>query len=108
MNKAELIAVVAEKTAVSRKDVDKVVNGVLDTIMETLKNGEKVSLVGFGAFEAKDRPARKGHNPMTGEVISINASKAPSFKAGKFHPFFLRYGMVYCIKDFVCYMKGTP
>ena len=48
-----------------------------------LKNGEKVSLVGFGAFEAKDRPARKGHNPMTGEVISINASKAPSFKAGK-------------------------
>ena len=66
MNKAELIAVVAEKTAVSRKDVDKVVNSVLDTIMETLKNGEKVSLVGFGAFEAKDRPARKGHNPMTG------------------------------------------
>lgn len=83
MNKAELIAVVAEKTAVSRKDVDKVVNGVLDTIMETLKNGEKVSLVGFGAFEAKTRPARKGHNPMTGEVINIGASKAPSFKAGK-------------------------
>ena len=51
--------------------------------MEALKNGEKVSLVGFGAFEAKDRPARKGHNPMTGEVISIGASKAPSFKAGK-------------------------
>ena len=84
MNKAELISVVAEKTAVSRKDVDKVVNGVLDTIMEALKNGEKVSLVGFGAFEAKDRPARKGHNPMTGEVISIGASKAPSFKAGKY------------------------
>ena len=83
MNKAELISVVAEKTAVSRKDVDKVVNGVLDTIMEALKNGEKVSLVGFGAFEAKDRPARKGHNPMTGEVISIAASKAPAFKAGK-------------------------
>ena len=83
MNKAELIAVVAEKTAVSRKDVDQVLNGVLDTIMETLKNGEQVSLVGCGAFEAKDRPARKGHNPMTGEVISIGASKAPAFKAGK-------------------------
>ncbi|MBQ7278460.1 MAG: HU family DNA-binding protein [Clostridia bacterium] len=83
MNKAELIASVAEKSGLSRNDVDKVVNGVLDTIMEALKNGEKVSLVGFGAFEAKERPARKGHNTMTGEVIDIAASKAPSFKAGK-------------------------
>ena len=83
MNKAELIASVAEKSGLSRNDVDKVVNGVLDTIMDALKNGEKVSLVGFGAFEAKERPARKGHNPMTGEVIDIAASKAPSFKAGK-------------------------
>lgn len=83
MNKAELIAAVAEKCAMPRKDVDKVVNTVLDTIMDTLKDNGKVSLVGFGSFEAKERPARKGHNPMTGEVIDIQASKAPSFKAGK-------------------------
>ena len=83
MNKAELIAVVAEKTAVSRKDVDKVLNGVLDTIMETLKKGEKVSLVGFGSFEAKVRPARMGHNPLTKAEIEIAASKAATFKAGK-------------------------
>ena len=63
MNKAELISAVAEKTAVSRKDVDKVINGVLDTIMETLKNGEKVSLVGFGAFEAS-APSRQRIVPL--------------------------------------------
>ncbi|MCI6838243.1 MAG: HU family DNA-binding protein [Eubacteriales bacterium] len=83
MNKAELIAAVAEKTNLSRKDVDNVVNTMLDTIMDTLRSGDKVSLVGFGSFEAKERPARKGHNPMTGEVIDIKASKAPSFKPGK-------------------------
>ena len=83
MNKAELIAEVAAKTSLSKKDTEKAVNAALDAITAALENGEKVSLVGFGAFEAKDRPARKGHNPMTGEVISINASKAPSFKAGK-------------------------
>lgn len=83
MNKAELIVAVAEKTDLSRKDVDKVVNTMLDTIMETLRDNGKVSLVGFGSFEAKERPARKGHNPMTGEVIDIEASRAPSFKAGK-------------------------
>ncbi len=83
MNKAELIVAVAEKTALPRKDVDKVVNTMLDTIMETLRDNDKVSLVGFGSFEAKERPARKGHNPMTGEVIDIQASRAPSFKAGK-------------------------
>lgn len=83
MNKAELIVAVAEKTNLSRKDVDKVVNTMLDTIMETLRDNGKVSLVGFGSFEAKERPARKGHNPMTGEVIDIEASRAPSFKAGK-------------------------
>ena len=83
MNKAELIVAVAEKTNMSRKDVYKVVNTMLDTIMETLRDNDKVSLVGFGSFEAKERPARKGHNPMTGEVIDIEASRAPSFKAGK-------------------------
>ena len=83
MNKAELIAEVAVKTGLSKKDSEKAVNAALDTVTASLQSGEKVSLVGFGAFEAKDRPARKGHNPMTGEVISIGASKAPSFKAGK-------------------------
>ena len=83
MNKTELIAAVAEKSALSKKDAEKVINAVVTTIEETLKTGEKVSIVGFGAFEAKVRPARKGHNPMTGEEIEIAASKSPAFKAGK-------------------------
>lgn len=83
MNKTELIAAVAEKSALSKKDTEKVINAVVSTIEETLKNGEKVSIVGFGAFEAKVRPARKGHNPMTGSEIDIPASTAPTFKAGK-------------------------
>jgi len=83
MNKTELIAAVAEKSALSKKDAEKVINAVVTTIEETLKNGEKVSIVGFGAFEAKVRPARKGHNPMTGKEIDIPASTAPTFKAGK-------------------------
>ena len=83
MNKTELIAEVAAKTELSKKDAEKAVTAVFESIVDALKADEKVSLVGFGAFEAKDRPARKGHNPMTGEVISIGASKAPSFKAGK-------------------------
>ena len=83
MNKTELIAAVAEKSGLTRKDSEKAVLAALETITETLKTGEKVQLVGFGVFETRVRPAHKGHNPMTGEVISINASKAPSFKAGK-------------------------
>lgn len=83
MNKTELIAAVAEKSALSKKDAEKAVNAVVATIEETLKAGEKVQIVGFGVFEAKNRPARKGHNPLTGKEIDIPASKAPSFKAGK-------------------------
>lgn len=83
MNKTELIAAVAAKSELSKKDADKAVSAVLATIEESLKAGEKVSLVGFGTFESKCRPARKGHNPLTGKEIDIPASKSPSFKAGK-------------------------
>ncbi len=83
MNKTELIAAVAEKTALSKKDAEKAVNAALATIEEALKASDKVSLVGFGTFEAKERAARKGHNPATGAEIEIAASKAPVFKAGK-------------------------
>ncbi len=83
MNKTELIAAVAEKSDLSKKDAEKAVNALVGAIEEALKSGEKVQIVGFGAFEAKCRPARKGHNPLTGAEIDIPASKAPSFKAGK-------------------------
>ena len=83
MNKSELIAAVAAKSELTKKDAEKAVNAVLGTIEGSLKKGEKVALVGFGTFEAKSRPARKGHNPLTGAEINIPASKAPSFKAGK-------------------------
>lgn len=83
MNKTDLIAAVAAKSELSKKDSEKAVNAVLCSIEESLKAGEKVSLVGFGTFEAKSRPARKGHNPATGKEINIPASKAPAFKAGK-------------------------
>ncbi|MDO4853731.1 MAG: HU family DNA-binding protein [Clostridia bacterium] len=83
MNKTELIAAVAEKSNLSKKDAEKAVNAALTTIEEALKASEKVSLVGFGTFEAKERAARKGHNPATGAEIEISASKAPVFKAGK-------------------------
>ena len=82
MTKAELIAVVGEKAGLTKKDADKAVCAVLDAITETLANGEKVSLVGFGTFEVKERAERMGHNPQTGEAIVIGASKAPVFKAG--------------------------
>ena len=83
MTKVDLIAQVAEKTGLTKKDSEKVVTAVLDTITENLANGEKVSLVGFGMFEVKERAERMGHNPKTGEPMKIEASKAPSFKAGK-------------------------
>ena len=83
MNKTELIAAVAEKSNLSRKDAEKALNAALETIADALKASEKVSLVGFGTFEAKERAARKGHNPATGAEIDIAASKAPVFKAGK-------------------------
>ena len=83
MNKAELIAAVAESAGLSKKDSEKAVNATFTAITEALEAGEKVSLVGFGAFDVKDRPARVGRNPATGEPTNIAAKKIPSFKAGK-------------------------
>jgi len=83
MNKAELIAEVAVKTGLSKKDSEKAVNAALDTITASLVKGEKVQLVGFGAFEVKERGVRLGRNPKTKEEIEIPASRVPQFKAGK-------------------------
>jgi DNA-binding protein HU-beta len=83
MNKAELISATAEKAGLSKKDSEKAINALIDTITESLKAGEKVQLVGFGVFDVKERPARSGHNPRTKEPMIIPASKLPQFKAGK-------------------------
>ena len=83
MNKSSLIAAVAQKSGLSKKDADIAVNAVLDVISEALKEGDKVQLIGFGSFEVKARPERPGKNPQTGEKITIAASKSPVFKAGK-------------------------
>ena len=83
MNKAELIAAVAEKAGLSKKDSEKAVNAALETITATLETGEKVQLVGFGVFDVKERGARIGRNPKTKEEIEIPASRVPQFKAGK-------------------------
>ena len=83
MNKAELIAEVAAKTGLSKKDSEKAVNATLDTVAASLENGEKVQLVGFGVFDVKERGARMGRNPKTKEEIEIPASRVPQFKAGK-------------------------
>lgn len=83
MNKTELIAAVAEKTGMSKKDTEKFVSVVFDTVTDTIAAGEKVQLVGFGTFELKTREARTGRNPKTGAAIEIPASRAPVFKAGK-------------------------
>ncbi len=83
MNKAELISSVAEKTALTKKDVEKTIGALIETIEETLAKGEKVQLVGFGTFEIRHRAARKGRNPQTGEEIHIDATRVPVFKAGK-------------------------
>ena len=83
MTKAELISAVAEKSDLTKKDSDKAVTAVIDAITEALVEGDKVSLVGFGTFEVKNRAARKGINPRTKEPMPIPASKLPAFKAGK-------------------------
>ncbi|MBQ3085568.1 MAG: HU family DNA-binding protein [Clostridia bacterium] len=83
MNKAELIAAVAAKADISQKEAGIVVAAVLDEIKDALKKGDKVQLVGFGSFEVREKAARTGKNPRTGETIAIPASKAPAFKAGK-------------------------
>lgn len=83
MNKTELINAVAEASELSKKDATKAVDSVFDTILDALKNGDKIQLIGFGNFEVRERSARKGRNPQTGEEIEIPASKVPAFKPGK-------------------------
>jgi len=83
MNKSELIEAVAEKTNLSKADAARAVDAVLESITEALKQGDSVALVGFGTFEVRERAARTGRNPRTGETIEIKASRAPAFKAGK-------------------------
>lgn len=83
MNKTELIAEVAAKAEITKKDADAAVTAVIDTITEALVNGDKVQLVGFGTFEVRERSARTGRDPRTNKAIEIPASKAPAFKAGK-------------------------
>ena len=83
MNKTELIAAVADKAELSKKDAEKAVKAVIDSISEELKAGGKVQIVGFGTFEVSKREAREGRNPQTGTTMQIKASKSPKFKAGK-------------------------
>lgn len=83
MNKQELITAIAERTEFTKKDSEKVVSAFIDVVTEELTQGEKVQLVGFGTFEVIERAERQGRNPKTGEEITIVASKAPKFKAGK-------------------------
>ncbi|WP_432355111.1 HU family DNA-binding protein [Sporosarcina sp. A2] len=83
MNKTELINSVAEAAELSKKDATKAVETVFETIQDALSKGEKVQLIGFGNFEVRERAARKGRNPQSGEEIEIAASKVPAFKAGK-------------------------
>ena len=83
MNKAELVAAIAEKAGISKKDAEASVKAFTDVVAEELKKGEKIQLVGFGTFEVSERAARTGRNPQTGEEMTIAASKAPKFKAGK-------------------------
>lgn len=83
MNKSELVAKIAEDTQLKKADVEKVVDAFVATVKEVMSEGDKLQLVGFGTFEAKDRAAKTGVNPATGEKIEIAACKVPSFKPGK-------------------------
>ena len=83
MNKTELIAAVAEKAELSKKDAEKAVKAFTDVVSEELVNGGKIQLVGVGTFEVSERAAREGRNPKSGEVMNIPASKTPKFNAGK-------------------------
>ena len=82
-NKAELVDRVAKKTQLTKKDVSAAVDALFETIQEALQAGEKVQVIGFGNFEVRERAARKGRNPQSGEEIQIEASKVPAFRAGK-------------------------
>ncbi|MEE1027962.1 MAG: HU family DNA-binding protein [Agathobacter sp.] len=83
MNKTELVAAMAEKTGLSKKDAEASLKAFTDVVAEELKKGEKIQLVGFGTFEVSERAARTGRNPQTGAEMTIAASKSPKFKAGK-------------------------
>ncbi len=83
MNKGQLVDQVAEKATVTKKQADAVITTAIETIMATVSAGEKVTLVGFGSFESRDRKAREGRNPKTGEKMEIPATKVPAFSAGK-------------------------
>ena len=83
MNRTELVAAMAEKTQLSKKDAEAALKAFVDVVSEEMKKGEKVQLVGFGTFEVSERAAREGRNPQTGETMTIAASKTPKFKAGK-------------------------
>ena len=83
MNKTELIAAVAEKAELSKKDAEKAIKAFTDVVSDELVKGEKIQLVGFGTFEVAERAAREGRNPQTGKTMKIAACKAPKFKAGK-------------------------
>ncbi|MGI6265041.1 MAG: HU family DNA-binding protein [Acutalibacteraceae bacterium] len=83
MNKVELIAAVAEKAGLTKKDAEKAVSAVLSSVVDAVAKGDKVSVIGFGTFEVRERGARTGRNPRTKETIKIPASKQPVFKAGK-------------------------
>ncbi|MDE7313500.1 MAG: HU family DNA-binding protein [Eubacterium sp.] len=83
MNKAELVSAIADKAELSKKDAEAAIKAFTDVVAEELKKGEKIQLVGFGTFEVSERAARTGRNPQTGEEMTIPASKAPKFKAGK-------------------------
>ena len=83
MNKVELVAAIAEKSELTKVDVEKALKAFIDTVTDELKNGGKVQLVGFGTFEVGERAERQGRNPKTGETITIPASKSPKFKSGR-------------------------
>ena len=83
MNKTELVAAIAKKTELSKKDAEKALKAFTDVVAEELKKGEKIQLVGFGTFEVSEWDSREGRNPRSGEVMHFAASKSPKFKAGK-------------------------
>jgi len=83
MNKAELIEAVAAKTSTTKKQANAMLDAILDTIVDAVADGDKITLVGFGSFESRDRVARDGRNPKTGETMKIPATVVPAFSAGK-------------------------
>lgn len=83
MNRTELVAAMAEKSQLSKKDAESALKAFIDVVSEEMQKGEKIQLVGFGTFEVSERAAREGRNPKTGETMTISASKSPKFKAGK-------------------------